>query len=95
MVVVGWLGTATVTTQDLTGSHDTTKSGDFLLATTGDHYLATSGDFFMATDNRIPWSRSLHSTVGRSRPRRFRRSRTGSFPAGYVDPVDPVDPVDV
>jgi hypothetical protein len=50
VVAVGWLGTATVTTQDLTGSHDTTKSGDFLLATTGDRYLATSGDFFMATD---------------------------------------------
>lgn len=30
MVAVGWLVTATVTTQDLTGSYDTTKSGDFL-----------------------------------------------------------------
>lgn len=50
VVAVGWLVTATVTTQTLTGSHDTTKSGDFLLATTGDRYLATSGYFFMATD---------------------------------------------
>jgi hypothetical protein len=58
VVVVGWLGTATVTTQDLAGCHDTTKSGDFLLATTGDRYLATSGDFFMATDTitRSSWS---------------------------------------
>lgn len=56
MVVVGWLGTATVTTQGPQGSHDTTKSGDFL-ATTGDHYLATSGDFFMATDRPIPGGR--------------------------------------
>ena len=53
MVVVGWLGTATVTTQGPQGSHDTTKSGDFL-ATTGDRYLATSGDFFMATDRPTP-----------------------------------------
>ena len=52
MVVVGWLGTATVTTQGLNGTHDTTKSGDFLLATTGDRDLATSGDFFMAADTR-------------------------------------------
>jgi hypothetical protein len=51
--VVMWLvGTATVTTQGLTGSlrHDETKSGDYYLAKTGDFDLATSGDFFMATD---------------------------------------------
>ncbi len=36
VVVVGWLGTATVTTQGLTGSHDTTKRGDLVLATSGD-----------------------------------------------------------
>ena len=60
MVVVGWLGTATVTTQGLNGTHDTTKSGDFLLATTGDRDLATSGDFFMATDTRRrPMTRGL------------------------------------
>jgi len=53
-VVIGVLvGTATVTTQGLTGSlrHDETKSGDFYLAKTGDSQLATSGDFFMATDS--------------------------------------------
>jgi hypothetical protein len=52
--VVMWLvGTATVTTQGLTGSlrHDETKSGDFYLAKTGDFQMATSGDFFMATDS--------------------------------------------
>ena len=68
MVAVGWLVTATVTTQDLNGSHDTTKSGDFLLATTGDRYLATSGDFFMATDT------SLDRPV---RDRRAERASTG------------------
>ena len=52
MVVVGWLGTATVTTQGLNGTHDTTKSGDFLLATTGDRDLATSGDFFVGHGHR-------------------------------------------
>ena len=57
MVAVGWLVTATVTTQDLAGSYDTTKSGDFLLATTGDRYLATSGDFLMATDR--PWAAAI------------------------------------
>jgi len=54
-VVIGVLvGTATVTTQGLTGSlrHDETKSVDFYLAKTGDSDLATSGDFFMATDMR-------------------------------------------
>jgi hypothetical protein len=59
-VVMGVLvGTATVTTQGLTGSlrHDETKSGDPYLAKTGDSQLATSGDFFMATDTR-PSSRS-------------------------------------
>jgi hypothetical protein len=52
-VVMGVLvGTATVTTQGLTGPlrHDETKSGDFYLAKTGDSRMATSGDFFMATD---------------------------------------------
>ena len=51
MVAVGWLVTATVTTQGLTGLYDTTnEEWGLLLATTGDRYLATSGDFFMATD---------------------------------------------
>ena len=66
-VVVGWLGTATVTTQGLNSSHDTTKSGDFLLATTGDRYLATSGDFFMAHGHP---RRSLASTQVVSASRR-------------------------
>ena len=50
--MVMWLvGTATVTTQGLTGSHDTAnEEWGLQLAKTGDSDLATSGDFFMATD---------------------------------------------
>ena len=59
VVAVGWLVTAAVTTQVLNGSHDTTKSGDILLATTGDRYLATSGDFSMATDTESRAPRGL------------------------------------
>ena len=51
MVVVGWLVTATVTTQDPQVLNDTTnEEWELLLATPGDHHLATSGYFFMATD---------------------------------------------
>ena len=59
MVIGVLVGTATVTTQGLTGSlrHDETKSGDFYLAKTGDLELATSGDFFMATDTSLPLAR--------------------------------------
>ena len=55
MVMGVLVGTATVTTQGLTGllRHDETKSGDFYLAISGDSQLATSGDFFMATDTRV------------------------------------------
>jgi hypothetical protein len=65
--VVMWLvGTATVTTQGLTGSlrHDETKSGDFYLAKTGDSQMATSGDFLMATDSIIPSEEGVMTGVG-------------------------------
>ena len=52
MVAVGWLVTATVTTQDLNGLSRHDEEWGLFLATTGDRYLATSGDFFMATDTR-------------------------------------------
>ena len=51
MVMGVLVGTATVTTQGLTGllRHDETKSGDFYLAKPGDLHRATRGEFFMAT----------------------------------------------
>ncbi len=50
--MVMWLvGTATVTTQGLTATCDTTNEEWGLLSgQTGDSDLAISGDFFMATD---------------------------------------------
>lgn len=95
------VGTATVTTQDLNGSHDTTKSGDLLLATTGDRYLATSGYFFMATDTAHathdpPVARSVCGSVSEKpvagHPYPVRSCTTGSaptrprLPSGFTSP---------
>ena len=71
MVIGVLVGTATVTTQGLTGllRHDETKSGDSYLAKTGDSQMATSGDFLMATDThatnmgssgRLFWRPEMH-----------------------------------
>ena len=66
MVIGVLVGTATVTTQGLTGllRHDETKSGDSYLAKTGDSQMATSGDFLMATDTHM--NLVTEPTMGRS-----------------------------
>jgi hypothetical protein len=76
-VVIGVLvGTATVTTQGLTGlaRHDETKSGDFYLAKTGDPDLATNGDFSMATDRS---QHAMHPLVGKPLDRSLPRASAG------------------